>query len=83
MEAVAEAPSSYLLARGQGAEITQSVSLPEAVQAPVRKNQMLGKIIFSLDGSVLGECRLLAAQDVPEQTFSTALSKLLSAVLSL
>ncbi|MDO4739056.1 MAG: D-alanyl-D-alanine carboxypeptidase family protein [Eubacteriales bacterium] len=53
--------------------------LPESLRAPVREGQQVGRARLMLKGSgePLGECALVAAQAVEENTFSTALGRVL------
>lgn len=50
--------------------VTGEVELVEGVEAPVSKGDEIGKVVFYANGEKLGECPLVAAEDVPRKTFS-------------
>ena len=77
------APLPVLVPKGQADKITRTVSLPESIEAPVKKGQLIGSVTIELEGTVLGEIAFCAADDVPEMTFLAALSRLLGALFSL
>lgn len=57
---------SLTVPRRGGAELTQTVTIPDYVIAPIASGQVLGNIEFSLQGSSLGKYPLTAVTDVPE-----------------
>jgi D-alanyl-D-alanine carboxypeptidase (penicillin-binding protein 5/6) len=57
---------SLTVPRRGDAEITQTVTIPDYVIAPVERGQVLGNIEFSVQGSSLGKYPLTAVTDVPE-----------------
>ena len=57
---------SLTVPRRGGAEITQTVTIPDYVIAPVDRGQVLGNIEFSVQGSSLGKYPLTAVTDIPE-----------------
>ena len=60
---------SLTVPRRGDAEITQTVTIPDYVIAPVERGQVLGNIEFSVQGSSLGKYPLTAVTDVPEGGF--------------
>jgi len=52
--------------RRGGAEITQTVTVPANVVAPVARGQVLGDIEFSVQGTSLGKYPLTAVAEIPE-----------------
>jgi D-alanyl-D-alanine carboxypeptidase (penicillin-binding protein 5/6) len=65
-----------LVEKGKAAGVTASVTLTDSLQAPVSAGQVVGKITYSLEDEVVGECRLLANGQVLRLTFPLALVKL-------
>ena len=63
-----ESPERILLTvpRRGDAELTQTVTIPDYVIAPVGRGQELGNIEFSVQGSSLGKYPLTAVADLPE-----------------
>lgn len=67
-------PSAY---RGK---VTQTVELPESVEAPVASGDALGRVVYSVDGSTVGEVAVTAASDAPRITFGEMFLRILSAM---
>ncbi len=57
---------SLTVPRRGGAEITQTVTIPDYVVAPVERGQVLGNIEFSVKGSSLGKYPLTAVSSIQE-----------------
>ena len=55
---------AYPLAANERVRV--AVTLPEKVKAPIAKGEAAGKLIFSVDGEVVGESELLYAEEIPE-----------------
>ncbi len=64
--------SSVLVPKGKVKEIKHEISFNENVNAPVKKGQKLGKIIYKLDNEVIKQYDICAKNDVPEITFNSA-----------
>ncbi|MGZ8271989.1 MAG: D-alanyl-D-alanine carboxypeptidase family protein [Methylophilus sp.] len=59
------AQNVYLsLPKGDYARVKANMISQEPLIAPIKANQVIGKIVFSLDGKVLSEEKLVAANDV-------------------
>lgn len=54
----------YLLEKTNSKDITQVISLPDAVNAPITKGQKLGEVRFELNGDVLCQSDIIALEDV-------------------
>lgn len=74
--------SGVMIKKGMSDKITQTIDLSVDVQAPVEKGQVLGKVVFSLDGSVLGEYNLTAGESVDKISFFKAVRFLLSSLIN-
>jgi len=57
---------SLTVPRRGDAELTQTVTIPDYVIAPVDRGQVLGNIEFSVSGSSLGKYPLTAVTNIPE-----------------
>ena len=68
-----------LIEKGTKDKIEYTVSLPVDVEAPVEKGQILGKVIFTIDGETVGEYKLCAKEGVERLTFFDALIRIFSA----
>ena len=58
-----------LAERALAADAERTVTLEEAVAAPVVKGQQLGRVTLSSGGTVLAEVPLIASEDVPRLTW--------------
>lgn len=54
-----------ILPKGSGARIKYHYSRTEAVEAPVEKGQILGYVTMEIDGDVIGNAKIIAAESVP------------------
>jgi D-alanyl-D-alanine carboxypeptidase (penicillin-binding protein 5/6) len=57
---------SLTIPRRGSAELTQTVTIPDYVTAPVDRGQVLGNIEFSVQGSSLGKYPLTATTNIEE-----------------
>jgi D-alanyl-D-alanine carboxypeptidase (penicillin-binding protein 5/6) len=60
---------AIVIPKGRADEIKYEVYLPEQVSAPVTRNQPIGTISASLDGEVVYESYIVAAESVQKLTF--------------
>lgn len=58
-----------LTEKGRGGDIEVKIELEQSVAAPVEKGQVLGKAEFLLDGQVILQRELYAAEAVDKKTF--------------
>ncbi len=70
---VFDTPENYLLPKGQETLIEQKVELPESLEAPVEKGQVIGKVKVSLGGGEIGEYNILAGESCEKMSFFAAL----------
>lgn len=79
----AQAAGPFLVEKGRQDRITAKVTLAEQVEAPVAAGQVVGKISYLLEDTVVGESKLLTQEAVPRLTFGRALLKLLEKAVTL
>ena len=65
-----------LVRRGEEKRISMKAELPEAVAAPVRAGQKVGRVVYEFGGSKLGEITLVAAEPVKKLGFFQSLMRL-------
>ncbi len=70
---VFDTPENYLLPKGQETLIEQKVELPESLEAPVEKGQVIGKVKVSLNGGEIGEYNIIAGEGAEKMSFFAAL----------
>lgn len=66
--------------KGSGARVETKVELPETIAAPVEKDQVLGNVIYSLDGKELGRVPICATEEMPKIEFWGLFWQILSRV---
>ncbi len=64
----AETPA-FLVPKGAEKNVAYTITLPEAVAAPVEAGQKLGSIDYTLDGAPLGSVHLITQEETPSVTF--------------
>lgn len=61
----------YLSVKGEDfSAITKDLSLPEYIEAPVKKGEKVGEIIYTLGGEKIGAVDIIAKQDMEKADFS-------------
>ena len=70
-------PFCAVVKKGSAQDITVQKSLPESVTAPVSKGDIIGRIVYTLDNEIIGECEITALEDIPAMTFTEMLLRLL------
>lgn len=81
VETTVDASQDILIPKGQGDNITYSVSINENISAPVEEGQVLGKVVCSLNGEVLNEYDICAKNSVQVITFGSVFRRLLKNLL--
>lgn len=67
---------SYLDTAGANLnQIEKSVEMEEKISAPVKKGDVVGRIIYSMDGKEIGSVNILAAESVKKAGFSDYLQR--------
>ena len=59
----------FIMKRGEENSLSQEVQLAEDVEAPVEEGQLLGKVVVSKEGTVLGEYPIRAKNAVAKIDF--------------
>ncbi|MBQ8545870.1 MAG: D-alanyl-D-alanine carboxypeptidase [Clostridia bacterium] len=66
-----------LLNKGEEARIEKEIQLNDYLVAPIKKNEVVGKIIYKLDGQIIQECDIISSETVNKITFFEYLLKVL------
>lgn len=77
--ALAATPFAITLPKEQVGRVTATVELPPYLLAPTEKGKAVGRVIYTLDGSVIGEAPITVAEDVPKISYFEILRRLLCA----
>ena len=80
---LADIPKSILLPKGKERFIVSTVNLEESAEAPVAEGQTLGELVYSLEDEVIARYPIVAAEIVPQMTFSSLFGELFRGMLRL
>ena len=81
-EAYVDKDFSYTLCKGEsGDQIKRSIEYKNNLTAPVKKGDVIGRIVYSLDDQTLEEIPIYAAKDIKKATYSDGYGKLLKRFL--
>ena len=78
-----EGVTGLTVPKGEGKGITQTVDIPESLTAPVRKGDIVGKVVFTLNGEELASFDVTANDDVEEKSFGSVLGLLLHSLIKM
>jgi D-alanyl-D-alanine carboxypeptidase (penicillin-binding protein 5/6) len=71
------AESSVLLEKAKATALEKTLNLPQSINAPVQKGDVLGTLTVTSDGEAIGEVPILAGEDVPRLTWGQMTMRLL------
>lgn len=75
-------PFRYLDTQGQNLEnIEKTLEYDEELTAPVKKGQVVGRAVYTLDGKELGSVELVSTQSIKKATFFDYLKKAAAKIL--
>lgn len=78
VQSVLTSENALLLEKSRANGLTQAVSLPESIDAPVEEGEPLGTLdIFDADGTPVASLPLLAGESIPHLTWSELFCRLL------
>lgn len=68
---------TFLINKGEAKKIEKEILLDEYLVAPIKKNEEVGKIIYKIDGEIIGESSIISMKTVDKITFFEYLLKIL------
>ena len=71
-----------ILPKGSGAKIKYHYSRTESIEAPVAKGQVLGFVTMEIGGDVIGNAKIIAAEEVPRLDLARCFGYILNAFFS-
>lgn len=78
VQSVLTSENALLLEKSRANGLTQAVSLPESIDAPVEEGEPLGTLdIFDANGTPVASLPLLAGESIPHLTWSELFCRLL------
>ncbi|MCD8231477.1 MAG: D-alanyl-D-alanine carboxypeptidase [Clostridiales bacterium] len=66
----------YLDTTGSAETLEKTLSLPESLDAPVREGDVVGKAIYTLDETEVGEVEIVTTENVDKMKFTDAVRKI-------
>lgn len=69
--------SDFVVGKGKSDKIEKICEIPESVDAPVAKGEIIGKVIYTLDGEKIGETPIYALEGVKKMNFGEMFSRLI------
>ena len=73
-----DADLTLLIQRGDEQKVTLEARLPETVQAPVHKGQQVGSVDVLLDGRVVAQVPVAAAEEIARRRFADGMKRVVS-----
>ena len=58
-----------LITKGNEFNIEQNIEMPDVIPAPVKKGDVVGKVIYRLNEKNIGECNIIVMQDIDKIGF--------------
>ena len=77
VDAILENSFGTLIEKGKENQVTQTVEINDNIEAPIKKGDVIGKVVFSLDGSELSSTNLVASYDVDKITLFSMAKKII------
>lgn len=68
--------SDILINKGNSTKITTEFNVPEEIEAPIIKGQIIGQLMFKANDSVVGVCDIIASESVQRINFFSAITLL-------
>ncbi len=74
-------PFSIVVEKGNRDKIVYKIEVPDCVVAPVKEQDIVGKVVFTLDGVIIGESQICALEEINAVTFGKLLKKMIQTFL--
>lgn len=75
-------PQNLTVSKDDQKNIKPEVYIPEEIQAPVSKGQVIGKIVYKVNDKIIDEVQIKATQDINEINFSSIFKLMIGKILS-
>ena len=80
---VFENDSGVILKKSNSSEISQEIEINDIIEAPIEKNQVLGKMNFYLDNELISTVNLIAEESIPKITILNLFKKTINSWINL
>ncbi len=74
INAIYENDSGSLMKKGEADQIKQEIQLETRVTAPIEKRQILGNVVYTLNGEEVGKSAIVAEEGVKRQSYMNSAS---------
>ena len=64
MECECNSEFSAVFKKGDELKITRQVEIPDVLELPIERGQILGKVVYYLDGKIVGKNDILSSREV-------------------
>ena len=64
VEVIPENDCGTLIAKGNDINIEQTISIPEDISAPISKGDVIGNIVYTIDGNEVAKVNIIANESV-------------------
>ncbi len=68
---------AHICEKGKEGKIEKTINLPESIKAPIVKGDVLGHVIYAVDGEKVGETPILADENVEKISFGEVFCRML------
>ncbi|MBR3994384.1 MAG: D-alanyl-D-alanine carboxypeptidase [Clostridia bacterium] len=75
--------SSALLTKNKIGKVEEKINLPEYLEAPIKKDDKIGEIIYSVGGEIIAKSDILAQKDVKKSGYTDIISKIFKKLIML
>lgn len=84
IDLVLENSSGALIEKGKENEVSQSIEINNNIEAPIKKGDVLGKVVFTLkDGNQISSTNLIASENIDKINFKNMVKKIIKNWISL
>ena len=80
---VAYDPARILLTKNKTSNVEENIVLPEYVTAPIKPGDVVGEIIYTVNGEQVGKSEIKALEDVQKTGFNDLISKIFKKLIML
>ena len=60
---------STIVKKGEGSKITKEILVEKSINAPIKKGDIIGSVVYKSDGNEIGKTDILAIEDVEKITY--------------
>lgn len=74
---------SIVIDKSNNSEIKSKIDLPESVDAPVKENQKLGTLTYTINEKPVSVCDIMAMEEIEKTSFGSVFAVLFNSLISL